>query len=140
MPKGFDPKCAEIAEYFLSDVTPTPAAADISALAQVVQDAIEDHMTAYALQVNTGYAYNLMIRGGGGRDVTGREVLKDIAGDGVVDALYARGYMCVPRIPTQRMLYEAKYAALGEDAGEVWEEMIQASEITEESETPVLHQ
>lgn len=60
--------------------------------------------------------------------MTGREVLKEIAGEEVADALYARGFVCVPREPTKKMLQDAYWSAPGEDLGHVWEELIAASE------------
>ena len=40
---GYDPKCYELAEYFLSD-EPDLTPSRIAALAQVIQDAIEDEL------------------------------------------------------------------------------------------------
>jgi hypothetical protein len=60
--------------------------------------------------------------------MTGREILKEIAGEETVEALYARGFVCVPRMPTQEMLDEAYWSALAENAAGVWDEMIKASE------------
>lgn len=60
--------------------------------------------------------------------MTGREVLKGIAGDEVVAALYAQGFVCVPRVPSEEMLSGAHYNALEEDAPAVWETMIGVSE------------
>lgn len=61
-------------------------------------------------------------------------MLAEIAGDGVAQALYARGFVCVPRIPTKEMLSGAYYDALEEDAPAVWNTMIGVSEgeLTEE--------
>ncbi len=68
--------------------------------------------------------------------MTGREALKEVGGDAVVEALYARGFVCVPHVPTYQMIHEARYAALAEDA---WREMVTASEITEsESLSPAV--
>jgi hypothetical protein len=36
-------------------------------------------------------------------------------------------WVLVPRIPTEKMLETAYYAALAEDAAEVWKEMIEAA-------------
>ena len=44
MPKGYDQKCLDLAEYFLRDANPTPA--DKEELAQVIQDAIENWFSA----------------------------------------------------------------------------------------------
>ena len=68
--------------------------------------------------------------------MTGREAIKNITGnERIADELGKLGFVCVPRVPTKRMLHEAYYAALGEDANEVWQEMVEASEIIE-SGTP----
>jgi hypothetical protein len=64
--------------------------------------------------------------------VTGREVLKEIAGDEAVESLYARGFVCVPRIPSWYMLNEAYDAAPGEDLRHIWDELISASESTQQ--------
>jgi hypothetical protein len=66
--------------------------------------------------------------------VTGWEVLKEIAGEGIVKALDARGFVCVPRVPTKEMLSGAYYDALEEDARGVWDKMVGVSEgrLTEE--------
>lgn len=40
---SYDPKCYELAEYFLDD-DPLPASANANELAQLIQDAIEDYL------------------------------------------------------------------------------------------------
>ena len=40
---SYDPKCHELAEYFLDD-DPKPAYANAGELAQIIQDAIEDYL------------------------------------------------------------------------------------------------
>jgi hypothetical protein len=61
--------------------------------------------------------------------VTGREILKEIAGEAVTAELYARGYVCVPKEATREMLRGGYWSAPGEDLGHVWEELIAASEL-----------
>jgi hypothetical protein len=61
--------------------------------------------------------------------VTGREVLGKIAGDGVVEALYARGFVCVPADPTDEMVRAAWAEALAENARGVWASMIEVSQV-----------
>jgi hypothetical protein len=64
--------------------------------------------------------------------MTGREALEKVAGgEGarIVEELSRIGFVCVPREPTKRMLDEAYYAAMAENASEVWMEMISASEV-----------
>ena len=60
--------------------------------------------------------------------MTGREVLKEIAGDEVATALYARGFVCVPRVATKKMQEDAYDAAAGENLGWIWDALIAASE------------
>ena len=60
--------------------------------------------------------------------MTGREVLREIAGDSVVAALYERGFVCVPAEPNKEMLDAAWADALAESAAGVWLSMIDASE------------
>lgn len=40
---SYDPKCHELAEYFLDD-DPKPATANANELAQLIQDTIEDYL------------------------------------------------------------------------------------------------
>ncbi len=69
-------------------------------------------------------------------DVTGREAILEAAigiisqadADRIADAIYALGYVCVPREPTQQMLHEAWAYELAEDARGVWREMIDTAE------------
>ena len=42
---SYDPACEDLAELFLTDLLHTPA--DIAALAQVIQSAIEDWLTNF---------------------------------------------------------------------------------------------
>jgi hypothetical protein len=60
--------------------------------------------------------------------VTGREILKEIAGDEAVESLYARGFVCVPRVATKKMQEDAYDAAPGENLGWIWDALIDASE------------
>jgi len=46
MGHGYDPKCEELAAYFLSEVL-NPSQQEIAELAQVIQDAIEDELHVY---------------------------------------------------------------------------------------------
>ena len=64
--------------------------------------------------------------------MTGREVLKEIAGDEAAESLYARGFVCVPRTPTEYMLNEAYVTAPGENLRHIWDELISASESTQQ--------
>jgi hypothetical protein len=69
--------------------------------------------------------------------VTGRELLLEIMGpDGelIADAIYKRGFVCVPREPTEPMLNAAWADALEENSIGVWAKMIGVSEglLTEE--------
>lgn len=60
--------------------------------------------------------------------MTGREVILKSGGDDrIVSAIEAMGYVCVPRIPSKEMMDAAYWAAVGEDAEGVWEEMLKAS-------------
>jgi hypothetical protein len=61
--------------------------------------------------------------------VTGREVIEKCGGNGrIADAIEAMGYVCVPRIPTDEMIHQARYDALSEDARAVWETMVAVSD------------
>ena len=66
--------------------------------------------------------------------MTGREILKEIAGDEVVSALDARGFVCVPRQATKKMQEDAYDAAAGENLGWIWDALIAASESATEPE------
>jgi hypothetical protein len=46
MKHSYDPKCEELAIYFLSEVS-HPSRQEIAELAQVIQDAIEDELHVY---------------------------------------------------------------------------------------------
>jgi hypothetical protein len=61
--------------------------------------------------------------------VTGREVILESGGDErTADAIEAAGYVCVPKVATQKMIAAAYWQAVGEKVDEIWEEMIAASE------------
>jgi hypothetical protein len=72
--------------------------------------------------------------GATGRDVIRKAVGTEAKAQQVADALYALGYVCVPRVPSEAMLQAAWADALAEDAKAVWDTMIGVSEglLTEE--------
>jgi hypothetical protein len=49
----------------------------------------------------------------------------------VIAALNEAGYVCVPREPSEEMRNAAYWSALAENAVGVWEDMIEASVISE---------
>lgn len=61
--------------------------------------------------------------------MTGREVIERVTGNpSIAQTIYDAGYVCVPRTPTDGMIYQAHNDALQEDARGVWETMIAVSE------------
>ena len=62
--------------------------------------------------------------------ITGRDkpALSDLGvTNTILGALEAGGYVIVPRVPTPEMLDAAYWSAAGEDAGGVWQDMIEAA-------------
>jgi hypothetical protein len=60
-------------------------------------------------------------------------VLREVVGDEtqvqrIADAIAARGFVCVPRVPTKDMIEAAWAEALAEDAAGVWQVMVEAYE------------
>lgn len=60
--------------------------------------------------------------------VAGREILTRIAGDDVAKEIYEMGYVVVPRLATKAMIDAAWASATAEDAGGVWDEMVEFHE------------
>ncbi len=60
--------------------------------------------------------------------MTGREVLKEVAGEEATEELYARGFVCVPKVPTKQMVRGAGWESATEEPDLVWEKMVNISE------------